>query len=153
MRSSAWSACFPAPQNLPAFWDNILAKKNSVADAPPDWDGDRYYDPDSTANDRIYTRKGGFLRDLAVFDPLKHGVVPSTIDGGEPDQFLALEIAQRALLDADHARHAIAGDRVEVVLGRGTYINRGFTTVVQHGIMVDRVLDILRTLHPRARRG
>ena len=76
---------FPGAPDLHAFWDNILGKKNAVADAPPDWDGDRYYDPDSTTNNRIYTKKGGFLRDLAVFNPFKHGVMPSSIDGGEPD--------------------------------------------------------------------
>jgi acyl transferase domain-containing protein/phosphopantetheinyl transferase (holo-ACP synthase) len=139
---------FPGAADLHAFWENIITKKDCVADAPDDWDGDRYYDPDSTANDRIYTKKGGFLRELAIFDPLKHGVMPSSIDGGEPDQFLALEVAQRALVDADYFIRPIQGDRVEVILGRGTYINRGFTTVVQHGIVVDRVLDVLRTLHP-----
>ncbi len=139
---------FPGAADLHAFWENIITKKDCVADAPADWDGDRYYDPESTANDRIYTKKGGFLRDLAIFDPLKHGVMPSSIDGGEPDQFLALEVAQRALVDADFFTRPTASERAEVILGRGTYINRGFTTVVQHGIMVDRVLDVLRNLHP-----
>ena len=139
---------FPGAANLHAFWENIIYKKDAVADAPADWDGERYYDPNSTANDRIYTKKGGFLRDLAIFDPFKHGVMPSSIDGGEPDQFLALEVAQRALVDADYFRRPVPSERIEVILGRGTYINRGFTTVVQHGIVVDRVLDVLRTLHP-----
>ncbi len=139
---------FPGAADLHAFWENIITKKDCVADAPADWDGDRYYDPESGANDRIYTKKGGFLRELAIFDPLKHGVVPNSIDGGEPDQFLALEVAQRALVDADYFERPSRSDRVEVILGRGTYINRGFTTVVQHGIMVDRVLDVLRNLHP-----
>ena len=139
---------FPGAANLAEFWDNIIHKRNAVADAPDDWDGDRYYDPESTANDRIYTKKGGFLRELATFDPFLHGVMPSSIDGGEPDQFLALQVAQRALVDADHAKHPVASERIEVILGRGTYINRGFTTVVQHGIVLDRVLDVLRTLHP-----
>ncbi len=142
-------AClYPGASDLRSFWQNIVEKKDSVGDPPDDWGADLYFDPDSDSNDRIYTKKGGFLGDLARFDPLQHGVMPNSIDGGEPDQFLALEIAHSALTDANYFKHPVAGDRVEIVLGRGTYINRGFTTVIQHGVIVDRVLEILRRLHP-----
>lgn len=134
--------------DLRSYWQNICDKHDAVSDPPEDWGAALYFDPESTANDRIYTKKGGFLGDLARFDALRHGVMPSSIDGGEPDQFLALEIAHRALADADYFRRPVAGDRVEIVLGRGTYINRGFTTVVQHGVVVDRVVEVLQQLHP-----
>ncbi len=139
---------YPKAPDIRAYWRNILAGVDAVDDAPEDWCGDLFLDPDSSANDRIYTKRGGFLGDLAVFDPLKHGVMPSSIDGGEPDQFLALEVAARAVEDAGFDQRPVPGDRVAVILGRGTYINRGFTTVVQHGIMVDRMLAILKKLHP-----
>jgi len=64
---------FPQAPDVGQYWKNILDSVDAVADAPPDWDGDLYYDPDSDANDRIYTKKGGFLRDLAVFDPTAVG--------------------------------------------------------------------------------
>jgi len=139
---------FPKAPDREAFWKNILDKVDAVDDAPADWHGDLFLDPDSSENDRVYTTKGGFLGDLATFDPLKHGVMPTAIDGGEPDQFLALEVAARCIEDAEFALRPVAGDRVAVILGRGTYINRGFTSVVQHGIMIDRFLDVLKKLHP-----
>ncbi|SMX34722.1 type I polyketide synthase [Actibacterium lipolyticum] len=139
---------FPKAPNREAFWKNILDKVDAVDDAPADWHGDLFLDPESEENDRVYTTKGGFLGDLATFDPLRHGVMPSAIDGGEPDQFLALEVAARAVEDAEFALRPVPGDRVAVILGRGTYINRGFTSVVQHGIMIDRFLDVLKKLHP-----
>ncbi|MFN3146543.1 MAG: polyketide synthase [Paracoccaceae bacterium] len=144
---------YPKAKDLQAYWRNIMAGVDAVDDAPEDWCGDLFLDPDSSENDRIYTKRGGFLGDLAVFDPLKHGVMPSSIDGGEPDQFLALEVAARAVADAGFDQRPVPGDRVAVILGRGTYINRGFTTVVQHGIMVDRMLAILKKLHPETSEG
>ena len=142
-------ACiFPGAADVEEYWQNILSKVDAVGDPPDDWDADRYYEPDSTANDRVYCKRGGWLGDLARFDPLAHGVMPTSVDGGEPDQFLALEVAHRALLDAAVLNRDIDRSRVGVIIGRGTYINRAYTTVVQHGVMVDQVLRILRQLHP-----
>ncbi|MEM1078236.1 MAG: beta-ketoacyl synthase N-terminal-like domain-containing protein [Pseudomonadota bacterium] len=142
------ASIYPEAPDTSTFWRNITDKVDAVADAPDDWCGDLFLDPDSKANDRIYTKRGGFLRDLAVFDPLRHGVMPNSIDGGEPDQFLALQVAADAVQDAGFETRPVPGDRVAVILGRGTYINRGFTSVVQHGIMIDRFLSILQKLHP-----
>ena len=139
---------FPKAPDKDTFWRNILDGVDAVTDAPADWHGELFLDPASHANDRVYTTRGGFLGDLASFDPLRHGVMPSAIDGGEPDQFLALEMAANAVEDAGLALRPVPGDRIAVILGRGTYINRGFTSVVQHGVMVDRFMAILRQLHP-----
>lgn len=139
---------FPKSPDKESFWRNILDKADCVTEPPEDWQAERYLDPESTENDRIYTARGGFLGDLARFDPLRHGVMPSSVDGGEPDQFLALELAADALEDAGFDARPVPGDRVAVILGRGTYINRGFASVVQHGVMIDRFLDILKRLHP-----
>ena len=142
------SCLFPKAPSLQRYWQNIVDKVDAVGDPPDDWDAAHYYDPDSTANDRIYCKKGGYLGDLARFDPLQYGIMPNSIDGGEPDQFLALKVAHEALQDAGFFEQPVDNTRVEVIIGRGTYINRGFTTVVQHGLVVDRVLEILQQLHP-----
>src|SRR5689334_3185400 len=119
------SCLFPGAPNLRAYWRNIVGKLDVVSDPPQDWDGDLYYDPDSHENDRVYCKRGGYLGDLARFDPLRYGVMPSAIDGGEPDHFLALRVAFEALDDAGYLNRIPDGKRVEVILGRGTYINRG----------------------------
>src|SRR5262249_13761140 len=38
--------------------------------------------------------------------------------------------------------------RTAVVVGKGTYINRGNYSMVQHGVVVDQILGIIRSLHP-----
>ena len=58
--------------------------------------------PSPPTNDRVYCKKGGFIGELATFDPLAHGVMPLAVDGGEPDQWLALQVAHEALADAGY---------------------------------------------------
>ncbi|MPY88884.1 MAG: acyltransferase domain-containing protein [Luteitalea sp.] len=142
-------ACvFPGARNLQEYWENILAKVSAIGDPPADWEADLFVDPDAEANDRIYCGRGGYLGDLAEFDPLEYGVMPNAVDGGEPDHFLALRAAYDALRDAGYRAADIEGGRAEVIIGRGSYVNRGNTTAIQHGIIVDQVLRILKQLHP-----
>lgn len=142
-------ACiFPGAPNLRTYWENILNKVEATDDPPEEWRAELCYDPHSQANDRIYTKRGGYLGDLARFDPLKFGIMPRSIDGGEPDHFLALRVAYEALEDSGYVQRPFNRERTAVIIGRGTYINRGYTTLVQHGMMVDQTLRILQQLHP-----
>ena len=139
---------FPGAPDLATYWRNIVGKVDAVGEPPDDWDADLYFDPEVTENDRIYCKRGGYLGELARFDPTEFGVMPNSVDGGEPDQFLALRVAHAAMADAGYMDRPFDGERAEVVIGRGTYINRAFTSVVQHGIAVEQTLRILRELHP-----
>jgi acyl transferase domain-containing protein len=143
-------ACiFPGAADLDAYWQNIVSKVDAIGEPPPNsWDPTLYYDPRSTANDRVYCKRGGYLGDLARFNPLQHGIMPVTVDGGEPDQWLALRVAHEALADAGYLDRARQSARTEVILGKGTYVNRGNMTVGYHGVVIEQVLNILKTLHP-----
>jgi acyl transferase domain-containing protein len=142
------SCIFPGARDLRSYWQNIVSKVDAINDPPEDWEAELFYDPDSHENDRIYCKRGGYLGDLASFDPLKYGVMPNSVDGGEPDHFLSLRVAHEALADAGYLERPADRERVEVILGRGTYINRGYTTLVQHGLIIDQTLRILKQLHP-----
>jgi acyl transferase domain-containing protein/phosphopantetheinyl transferase len=141
------SALFPGAKDLRAYWSNILNKVNAVTDAADDW-AHPYYEPDAKTNDRVYTRKGGFLGKLAEFDPLEFGIMPNSVDGGEPDHFLALKLCWEALKDAGYLDRPFDRQKAGIILGRGTYINRGYNTLLQHGQIVDQTLDLLTQLHP-----
>src|SRR5207249_4212295 len=94
--------------------------------------------------------KGGYLADLAYFDPLANGVVPRAIAGGEPDQWLALQLARDALADAGYPELEPAVRlRTSVILGKGTYLNAGNGSLFQHGTIVGQTLQILKTLRPQ----
>lgn len=141
------SALYPGAKDLATYWQNILNKVDAVYDAPDSW-AMPYFDPNSTANDRIYTRKGGFLGDLAAFNPVEFGIMPNAVDGGEPDQFLALKLARDALKDAGYEQKPFNRQKAGIILGRGTYVNRGNINLMQHGLMVDQTIELLGQLAP-----
>jgi len=145
-------AClFPGAPGLQAYWANILGKVDAVTDPPPGWGAAEIYDPDSSASDRIYCRRGGFLGDVARFDPLPYGVMPNAVEGAEPEHFLAMRIAHDALEDAGYLSRPFNREKAGVILGRGTFLNRGNVTALQHGLMVDQTIRVLREFQPDLR--
>ncbi|HEU0195807.1 MAG TPA: beta-ketoacyl synthase N-terminal-like domain-containing protein, partial [Nevskiaceae bacterium] len=147
------AGAYAGAADLRHYWQNILDKIDSVTDAPPGWSHDNY-DPASTANDRIYTRRGGFLGKTVVVDPLAFGVLPSVAAGGDPDHLIALTYARDALVDAglyDATKRSVTGvdpARAGVVLGRGTYGNRGMSSMIARGLFVDQMMAVARGLRP-----
>lgn len=138
-------ACmFPQAPTLHDFWRNIVSGVDAVSDAPPPWGASRYVD-----SGRIKTSSGGWLADLFRFDPHRFGIMPNSLDGGEPDQFLALSVAADALRDAGYLEghdHRDTG----IVLGHSTYLHRGQGTLIQNHIVIDQTLDLLRVVCPDA---
>ena len=140
---------FPGAGDLCAYWENILAGKDCTRDVPADrWDPARFVGPSSTANDRVTCGRGGYLDSPIEFDAAEHGIMPRTVEGGEPEQFLVLDAATAALDDAGLTPADLKGRRVEVVIGRGNYFNRGNLTRLQHGRIAAQTLAIVSALHP-----
>ena len=85
------SCLFPGAADLRTYWDNILGGVSAITDPPAGtWDPAVFFDPASTSPDRVYCKRGGFLGDLTRFEPAAYGVIPAAVQGGEPDQWLAL---------------------------------------------------------------
>jgi acyl transferase domain-containing protein/phosphopantetheinyl transferase (holo-ACP synthase) len=138
-------ACmFAQAPDLESFWNNILGGVDAIGEPQPLWDAQRYLDAG-----RIKTQHGGFLRELYRFDPREFGIMPNSMDGGEPDQFLALKVARDALVDAGcfgaQADHRDTG----IILGHSTYLHRGQVTVVQTDIVVDQTIELLKAALPQ----
>jgi acyl transferase domain-containing protein len=142
------SCVFPGAGDARRYWQNILDKVDSISDAPPDWEAERFFEADGHESDRTYCKRGGFLGDLSAFDPSLYGVMPNAVDGAEPDHFLALRNASDALRDAGYSDIGKFRERTEVIIGRGTYVNRGNATAMQHSMVLDSVLGVLHQLHP-----
>jgi len=141
------SCVFPGAEGIGTYWDNILAKVDAVTDAPADWEGHAHFDPASNANDRIYCKAGGWLNNPFV-SLSEFGVMPVGIDGADPDHFLGLVLAHRALEDAGYGDGTFDTARAEVIIGRGTYINRAYTNQLQHCLIIDQTIRLLKELHP-----
>ncbi|MCB1994311.1 MAG: polyketide synthase dehydratase domain-containing protein [Burkholderiaceae bacterium] len=137
-------ACiFPQAPDLQAFWNNILTGLDAIGEPVESWDAQRYLD-----SDRIRTPYGGYLKDLYRFDPREFGIMPNSLDGGEPDQFLALRVSRDALADAGYLRPDYDHVDTGVILGHSTYLHRGQGTLVQNNIVIDQTLDLLRAAVP-----
>jgi acyl transferase domain-containing protein len=142
-------ACvLPGAPDAARYWENILHKVNAISDAPPEWEAELFYEQDTKADDRTYCKRGGFLGKLAQFDPFTFGIMPNAVDGGEPDHYMALQASQDALKDCGDLDLEPVKQRTAVIIGRGTYVNRGNAAALQQGVMVESILRILKQLHP-----
>ncbi|MCS5697927.1 polyketide synthase dehydratase domain-containing protein [Cyanobium sp. FGCU-52] len=146
------SALFAKANGLQEYWQNICDRVDAVTKASSEWIRNSY-DPLVTRNDRLCTEKGGFLHDLARFNPLKYGIMPCAVDGGGPDQYLAIELVSQALADAGYGSGAplrpFDGERTGLILGYGSYMNRGFANLLQHGLIVDQTVELLAHIAPQ----
>jgi acyl transferase domain-containing protein/phosphopantetheinyl transferase len=140
---------FPGAPDLNAFWHNIVNKVDAITDVPPDrWDPAIFFDPNSDANDRVYSKRGGYIRYPIWFNPSEYGVLPIAVMHGEPEQFLALMAAHQALADAGYLDRPTNRDRTQVIMGRGNYLNRGIFAMLQHVRGAEDALQIIKNSHP-----
>lgn len=138
-------ACmFPQAPDLRSFWHNIVAGVDAVGEPQPAWDAERYLH-----SGRIKTQFGGYLKELFRFDPREFGIMPNSMDGGEPDQLLALRIARDALVDAGYGNRDFDHTDTGIVLGHSTYLHRGQVTVIQNNIVLDQTIALLRAALPQ----
>ncbi|WP_437781818.1 SDR family NAD(P)-dependent oxidoreductase [Sorangium sp. So ce1097] len=112
------SAIFPGSLDAHGFWRDILAGTDLITDVPEShWLVEDYYDPDPSAPDKTYAKRGAFLKDVP-FDPLEWGVPPSIVPATDTTQLLALIVAKRVLEDAAQGQfESMDRERMSVILG------------------------------------
>ncbi|MBO4209857.1 type I polyketide synthase [Micromonospora echinofusca] len=143
------AALMPGAGDLESYWRNLVDGRDAITDVPANrWD-DEFYDPELAHRpDRLYCRRGGFVDEHATFEPLKFGIMPSSIAEIEPDQLIALEVAAKAIDDAGGPDRLPAGDRVGVIIGRGGILSPAQARYAQRVRMSSQVITILRDLMP-----
>ncbi|MEB3197743.1 MAG: SDR family NAD(P)-dependent oxidoreductase [Candidatus Sericytochromatia bacterium] len=112
------SALFPGSSDAQGFWRDILAARDLIGDVPEShWLVDDYYDPDPSAKDKTYCKRGGFLS-AVDFDPVEFGIPPSILPATDTSQLLALLVAKQVLDDATRGQFAsMDKERCSVILG------------------------------------
>ena len=112
------SAVVPGAQDNEGFWKNIVQARDLISDVPPShWCIADYYDPDPTAPDKTYCKRGGFLSALA-FSPLEFGIPPNALSATDTSQLLGLVSAKRVLKQAQQGRYGeFDRQRISVILG------------------------------------
>lgn len=112
------SALFPGSADSTGFWNDLLAGTDRMTPVPSThWLVDDYFDPDPSAPDKTYGRRGGFLGTIDL-DPMAFGVPPNVVPSTDTSQLLALIVAQQVLDDAVRNQFSeLDRSRVSVILG------------------------------------
>jgi acyl transferase domain-containing protein/NAD(P)-dependent dehydrogenase (short-subunit alcohol dehydrogenase family)/NAD(P)H-dependent flavin oxidoreductase YrpB (nitropropane dioxygenase family) len=111
------SCLLPGASDPATFWRNMLNKFDAITEIPPRrWDWRRYYAPDPKEADKIYSRWGGFLDEIA-FDPVAYGIPPRSLRSIATSQLLAMEAARRALEDAGCLDGGFDRSNTAVIIG------------------------------------
>ena len=112
---------FPGGDAPEAFWQLLRGGFDAVSEIPADrWDVDRFYDPNPEVAGKMYTRRGGFLRRVDLFDPQFFSISPREAVGIDPQQRLLMEIAWETLEDAGQPPTLLEAGRTGVFVGIST---------------------------------
>ncbi|GIJ55034.1 polyketide synthase [Virgisporangium aurantiacum] len=132
------SVLLPGAPDLDTYWRNLVDAVDCVTPIPASYGLPAELFP--------HTR-GGFVGDLAAVDPNALGVMPAALPHTEPDQLIALHVANAALADVTGTG---IGDprRVGVILGRGGYLTAGVARLDQRVRAVHQVAHVLSELVP-----
>ena len=125
----------PAGDSVDEFWQGISRGGDFITEAPEGVIDAYHFEGAPNAIDRFYTKRGGFLKNLVVVDPLRYGIMPISAGGIDPEQLLSLMGAEHALIDAGVFEKEIPLQNCSVIIGKGN-----FSSLVQM-----RVIEIMQT--------
>ncbi|MBI4047772.1 MAG: polyketide synthase, partial [Devosia nanyangense] len=113
-------ACrFPGGSTSPkAFWQQLLRGQSAIGEIPKDRISiAAHVDANAEAPGKSYTRWGGFVDDIAGFDPAMFEISPREAQAMDPQQRLLLMVAYEAMEDAGLTRSLLGSVRTGVYVG------------------------------------
>jgi acyl transferase domain-containing protein len=110
-------AILPDALSAPDYWNNIVNKKYSITEVPPErWSIDDFYDPDPSAPDKTYSKIGGWVRGFEV-DWRRFRTPPKMAAAMDASQKWAVTIAAEALEDYGYPERPLNKENTAVILG------------------------------------
>ena len=110
---------FPGGADDPQlFWRLLRDGVDAISEVPPDrWPLERFYDPDPDAPGKMYTRWGGFVSGVDLFDAPFFRISPREVAAMDPQHRLLLQVSYEALENSGQASAALSGSQTGVFVG------------------------------------
>jgi acyl transferase domain-containing protein/acyl carrier protein len=145
-----------------SYWKLLEEGVDAVREAPRNrWDLSRYYDADPSVPGKMYTRRGGFLDGLEMFDAAFFHISPREAKSLDPQHRLLLETAWEALENAGIAPLSLkgkpagifaglcSGDYAQLLSGRDeSEIDAWLATGTTHSMAVGRLSYVFGSTGP-----
>ncbi len=114
---------FPGGADNPeAFWRLLRDGRDAISEVPANrWDINAYYDPNPDAPGKMYTRYGGFIGAVDIFDGSFFGITPRESASLDPKQRVLLEVCWEGLENAHQPSDRLYNTPVGVFVGIGNF--------------------------------
>lgn len=100
------------------LWEALLSGADLITEIPADrWDADEHYDPEQGAPGRSVSRWGGFLDDVAGFDPEFFGISDKEATAIDPQHRLLMQTSWEAVEHAGLNPKSLTGSLTGVFVG------------------------------------
>ncbi|HWI18784.1 MAG TPA: beta-ketoacyl synthase N-terminal-like domain-containing protein, partial [Vicinamibacterales bacterium] len=108
----------PGADGPDAFWELLAEGRDAISEVPRSrWNVDALYDPKPGAPGKVYTREGGYIDGVDLFDAAFFGITAREAATMDPQQRLLLEMAWEAIEHAGIAPASLKGTPTGVFVG------------------------------------
>src|SRR5579872_4283487 len=126
-------AILPDAPNVSTFWENVKSGRYSITEVQPDrWDPALYYDSETSAPDKTYSKIGGWVR-VYPWEPMKWrlAVPPRVVDAMDLAQKWAIACTREALEDYGYPQRPLDLERTAVILGNAMAGEKHYLTALR----------------------
>ncbi len=96
---------YPKSKTIGEFWENLKNGVDCITEIPQErWDHQQFFNPDKHIAGKSYSKWGGFIDDVARFDPLFFNISPKEAETLDPQERLFLETVWHTFEDAGYSR-------------------------------------------------
>lgn len=141
------SGRYPQAETAEDFWNNLKEGRNCIEEIPKErWDWKAYYDKEKGKEGSIYTKWGGFIKDMDKFDPLFFQISPLEAERMDPQERLFLQTAYASIEDAGYTPDSLCSSRkIGVFAG---VMNKNYPTGYGYWSIANRISYLLNFQGP-----